>query len=130
MSKHDQTRINFYQFVDNLQNMGRTGRDQQGGPDGDRSGAERAGDQQGGPDRDQSPKQARQKGSAHKKPSGVLQGRRTKRHRADCLGTSRVVPMGTEARTARNDQSESRGTDTRSVRIGNHVLVQIPKQVR
>ena len=47
------------------------GRDQQGGPDGDRSGAERAGDQQGGPDRDQSPKQARQKGSAHKNPRGA-----------------------------------------------------------
>ena len=52
MSKHDQTRINCYQFVDDLQNMGRTGRDQQSGPDGDRSGAERAGDQQGGPDSD------------------------------------------------------------------------------
>ena len=70
------------------------------------------------------------KKACSQKPSGVLQGRRTERHRADCLGTSRVVPMGTEARTARNDQSESRGTDTRSVRIGNHVLAQIPKQVR
>ena len=61
MSKHDQTRIDCYQFFDDLQNMGRTGRDQQSGPDGDRSGAERAGDQQGGPDRDQSSKQASQK---------------------------------------------------------------------
>ena len=39
-------------------------------------------------------------------------------------------PDGNRSKTARNDQSQSRGTDTRSVRIGNHVLVQIPKQVR
>ena len=46
--------------------MARTGRDQQAGPDGDRSESESAGDQWGGPNRDQSPKQAPRKGSAHK----------------------------------------------------------------